>query len=98
MRHLRPASPVHRRHRGFVPHPAVACGLFLRVPPLTAAVRPRALLREGYGAGGRRTRNGGRLHCCRKVVSHLRFDAGMVSVFTHFVLPFFPSFFAETKR
>ena len=97
VRHLRPAGAVDSRHGGFVAHPSVDPGIVLWMPPLSVAVRPSALLCNGDGTGCRGTRCRRGIHGRRKVVRHLRLDVGLVGLFTHVVLPFFPSFFLETN-
>jgi len=95
---LRPAGAVDRRHGCFVARPAMACRPVLGMPPLSQAVRPPALLRQGHatgccGAGGHRS-----IHCCREMVGYLRLDVELVGLFTHCGSSLLPSFFLETER
>lgn len=77
VRHLRPAGTVHGRHCGFVAHPALTGSAFLRVPPLSVAIRPDVLPRHSGGAVYSRPGQVRSVHRRRQVVRHLRFDRGI---------------------
>jgi hypothetical protein len=98
VRHLRPAGAVDGGYSSLMPHPAMSGGPVLGMPAVPGAVRPPALLRKGDGTGCCWTRRHRSIHCRSKVIRHLGLDMELVGLFTHLVLPFFPSFSLETKR